>query len=60
MHLKIMSNNIEFELSRNTKNTDVILRINVKEVTEPENDAMTISICLVPKEVEALKKILEA
>jgi len=58
MQLKIMNENIEFELSRSTKNTDILLGINVREPNN-EVDLMTISICLNEDEFKQLKELVK-
>ena len=58
MQLKIMNENIEFELSRSTKNTDILLGINVREPNN-EVDLMTISICLNEHEFKQLKELVK-
>ena len=59
MQLKIMNNDIEFELSRNTKNTDVILGINIKDINSEFVDIMTISICLHKDELKDLRELIK-
>lgn len=59
MELKIDSEDVEFELARSTKNTDILLGINIRSADLSE-DVMTISICLDQEEFEQLRKLLEA
>ena len=59
MELKINNEDIEFEFSRSTKNSDVILGINIKNIDNIGLDVMTISICLDDGEFHQLKKLLE-
>ena len=59
MNLKIMNENIEFELFRSTKKEDILLGINVRDPALT-GDLMTITICLARNEFDQLKELLEA
>ena len=57
MQLKISNETVEFELSRNTKNKDVLLGINIKE-NHDEDDILTISIILTAEEFDDLRQLV--
>lgn len=57
MQLKIMNENIEFELSKGEDN--VLLGINVRHSKDDLNDTMVITLCLSYEEFDQLKEILK-
>jgi dynactin complex subunit len=57
MEFKIKNETVEFELSRNTKNQDVLLGINIKEIVD-DKDVLTISILLTEEEFNELKTLI--